>query len=103
MSYSKECDLWSCGVIAFVVLSGEQPFKASMTEETFNNIINGEFDFSSSAWNGISDKAKDFIQKLLTWDEGERPTAEEALQHPWIADQERSSSILEGASSAFSE
>lgn len=101
MSYSKECDLWSCGVIAFVVLSGDQPFKAATTDETFNNIINGEFEFSNPIWNTISNEAKDFIQKLLTWDEGLRATAEQALQHPWL-DIDRSSRSLEGIATAFS-
>lgn len=96
-----ECDLWSCGVITFVCLSGEQPFKAETTEETFSNIINGEYDFSSPVWKKISKKAKDFIEKLLTWDEGERATPEQALQHPWIVDNEKSARSLTGVTTAF--
>ena len=44
----------------------------------------GKFDFADKAWNSISDNAKDFIRKLLTYEQEKRPTAEMALQHPWI-------------------
>jgi len=44
----------------------------------------GKFSFSDSCWTNISDKAKDFITKLLTYDPEKRPTAQEALSHPWI-------------------
>jgi Ca2+-binding EF-hand superfamily protein len=65
-------------------VSGQQPFKGATNEETFMNIVNGEFSFSDEAWDNISSEAKDFIKKLLTWDESSRPTAAQALKHPWI-------------------
>jgi serine/threonine protein kinase len=44
----------------------------------------GKFNFNDPAWKGISDQCKDFISKLLTLDQNKRPSAEEALKHPWI-------------------
>ena len=44
----------------------------------------GKFSFDDKCWNAISDNAKDFIRKLLTYEQEKRPTAEQALQHPWI-------------------
>ncbi|CAB9505557.1 MAP kinase-activated protein kinase 2 (Fragment) [Seminavis robusta] len=85
MSYSYPCDIWSCGVILFLLLSGKQPFKGSTNEETFANIVNGEFSFSDEAWESVSLDAKDCVYKLLTWDASLRPTAAQALEHPWIA------------------
>ena len=68
----------------FLILSGQQPFKGATNEETFTNIVDGKYSFSDSAWDTISNDAKDLIQKMLTWDENARPTAAEALKHPWI-------------------
>ena len=84
MSYGLQCDIWSCGVVLFLILSGQQPFKGADNEETFTNIVDGKYSFSDSSWNTISNDAKDMTQKLLTWDENARPTAAVALEHPWI-------------------
>jgi len=84
MAYGSKCDIWSCGVIAYTVISGKQPFKGANDEETYENIMNARCLFSDVVWGSISDIAKDFITKLLTWDENLRPTAEEALQHMWF-------------------
>ena len=49
-------------------------------------VRNGQFSFDDKAWNNISDNCKDFISKLLTYKPEERPTAGEALEHPWITE-----------------
>jgi serine/threonine protein kinase len=49
-------------------------------------VRSGKFNFDSVAWQHVSDSAKDFIRKLLTYDPAKRPTAEKALQHPWITE-----------------
>jgi serine/threonine protein kinase len=60
----------------------------------------GKFSFADASWNNCSDKAKDFISKLLTYDIEARPSAEEAIQHPWIVEMSKSSidnSLVHGA------
>ena len=83
-SYGHKCDIWSCGVIAFLILTGNQPLKGANDEETFQNIAKGKVSFSDPIWETLSDKAQDFVKKLLTWDQASRPAAAEALRHPWI-------------------
>ena len=83
-SYGPKCDIWSCGVICFIVLSGIPPFNGSSDQEIMKKVKIGKFSFADPVWNSISDNAKDFITKLLTKDQNARPSAEETLMHPWI-------------------
>lgn len=94
MAYGRESDIWSCGCILFLMLSGQQAFKGKTTEDTFTNIVTGQYSFAAPAWQKISDDAKNFIKLLLTWDakSGARPTAAQALQHPWIVNNDPSPS-----------
>lgn len=88
-SYGHKCDIWSCGVIAYLVLTGKQPFKGADDEETFRNIAKGTVSYDDPIWESLSTKSKDFVKKLLTWDQGERPNAAEALKQPWIVKKAR--------------
>jgi len=83
-NYGSKCDIWSCGVITFIVLSGIPPFNGSSDQEIMKKVKAGKFSFSDPVWNSMSDMAKDFITQLLIKDQNKRPTANEALQHPWI-------------------
>lgn len=89
MSYSYKCDIWSVGVISFLILSGQQPFKGQSDQDTFNNIVNGSYTFEAPVWENISDLGKSFVKSLLTWDQDKRPTAAAALEHPWIVQRAR--------------
>ena len=82
--YDEKCDLWSCGVILFVMLCGEPPFYGEDDDEIYNQILTTDVKFSQSEWENISNEAKDLIQKLLTKNYKNRLSAVEALQHPWI-------------------
>lgn len=103
--YTSKCDMWSCGVIAFCLLAGYTPFDAPDDGQVIQAILVGKFDFDDEMWDPISDEAKDFICNLLAYEEEERPTAEQALTHPWLqklrkrelkeSDKERKTSILE--------
>jgi len=84
--YSKECDVWSLGVITYILLSGIPPFNGVTDAEIMGAIKKGKFTFSNKVWNSVSQDAKDFITALLTVDTAKRPTAEQALQHIWICD-----------------
>lgn len=82
--YNEKCDIWSCGVILYILLSGMPPFNGQSDQEIMKKVRAGKFSFSDPAWNNVSSDAKDLITKLLTYDVEVRPSAEVALQHPWI-------------------
>ncbi|XP_071502191.1 serine/threonine-protein kinase 33-like [Diadema antillarum] len=82
--YSQQCDVWSIGVITFLLMSGEPPFNGQDEDGLYDSIRKGELDFSTPAWKRISDEAKNAIQGLLKVDPAHRLTAHELLDHPWI-------------------
>ncbi|CAB9508321.1 MAP kinase-activated protein kinase 2 (Fragment) [Seminavis robusta] len=82
--YTAKCDIWSCGVIAFSLLSGYTPFEGYDDGETLQIILGGTFDFNDPVWEPVSKDAKDFICNLLAYEEKDRPTAHQALSHPWL-------------------
>lgn len=83
-NYGAKCDIWSCGVIAYITMSGIPPFNGASDQEIMKKVKAGKFSFSDPAWNNVSESAKDFITQLLTKDQDKRPSAEQALKHPWI-------------------
>lgn len=82
--YGKECDVWSVGVMAYIILSGIPPFNGSSDADIMAAIKKGVFNFNAPVWKNISQSAKDFITNLLTFDVAKRPSAEQALKHKWI-------------------
>jgi calcium/calmodulin-dependent protein kinase I len=82
--YGKEVDLWSFGVIVYLLLSGEMPFDGTTDQIIDRKILEGSFTFPNLVWYNISEEAKDFICCLLVIDQQKRYTAEQALSHPWI-------------------
>jgi len=97
--YDKRCDLWSLGVVAYILLCGYPPFCGNCGEDCgwergeacsqcqdqlFHNISEGTYDFPKSEWYMISDEAKDLIKKLLVKDASQRLSAEMVLLHPWV-------------------
>uniref|UniRef100_A0A8B9KNT3 Si:dkey-240h12.4 n=1 Tax=Astyanax mexicanus TaxID=7994 RepID=A0A8B9KNT3_ASTMX len=77
-------DMWSIGVITYILLSGLSPFQGETDEETLKNIVALTYEFEPHYFSRTSSMAKDFIQKLLVKDQRERMTADECLLHPWI-------------------
>ena len=82
--YNEKCDLWSCGVIMYILLSGRPPFEGEDEDEILKNVSSGEFDLKNPPFNKISKYAKDLIVKLLNVKVEERISAEEALNHRWF-------------------
>ncbi|KAJ3188308.1 calcium calmodulin-dependent protein kinase type 1G [Gaertneriomyces sp. JEL0708] len=82
--YGKEVDLWSLGVITYILLCGYPPFYSKNHNELFKQIAAGKYEFGHPWWDPISTIAKDFIRKLLVVNAKERYTATEALQHAFI-------------------
>ncbi|XP_018593893.1 death-associated protein kinase 2 [Scleropages formosus] len=81
---SEGTDMWSIGVITYILLSGISPFQGDTDEETLRNILAMNYEFDDYHFSQTTAMAKDFIQKLLVKDQNERMTAEESLLHPWI-------------------
>ena len=82
--YNEKCDLWSCGVIMYILLSARPPFGGQDDEEIMERVSTGEYDLESPPFNKLSSNALDLIKKLLTMDYNERISAEQALNHPWF-------------------
>ncbi len=82
--YNQAVDVWSIGVIAFILLGGYPPFRSKDRKRLFFQIMNGLYTFSPCLWDGITDEAKDLIKKMLMVDPKKRITASEALKHPYM-------------------
>ncbi|XP_041954430.1 myosin light chain kinase 2, skeletal/cardiac muscle isoform X4 [Alosa sapidissima] len=83
---SFNTDMWSLGVITYMLLSGLSPFLGDDDGETLNNILQCQWNFEEAEFIGISDEAKDFISKLLLVNKSWRIGAAQALKHPWLSD-----------------
>ena len=84
-TYDEKCDIWSCGVILYVLLCGYPPFNGDTDVEIMQNVKSGKFQFPPEEWDSISDDAKNLIKKMLEYEPAKRISAMEALQHPWFA------------------
>ncbi|CDW86359.1 UNKNOWN [Stylonychia lemnae] len=82
--YNEKCDLWSIGVILYILLSGKPPFDGNDDKEIVNSVRIGTYSMSGPEWKSITPEAKDLIKKMLTYDITGRITAEQAINHPWI-------------------
>ena len=82
--YDEECDVWSIGVIMYIMLTGVPPFYGSDDDSILNQVSNGKYDTTIESYVALSDNAKDLITKLLKYNPSERITARNALNHPWF-------------------
>ncbi|XP_063626025.1 calcium/calmodulin-dependent protein kinase type 1 [Cydia splendana] len=94
--YGKAVDVWSIGVISYILLCGYPPFYDEKDENLFAQILKGDFEFDSPYWDDISESAKDFIRHLMCVDVDKRYTCRQALAHPWISGNEASSKNIHG-------
>ena len=82
--YDEKCDLWSIGVILYILLTGRPPFDGNDDDEILKNVEIGVYDKTSYPYPSLSSYAKDLINKLLQYDPKKRINAEEALEHQWF-------------------
>eukprot|EP01107_Rhizomastix_libera_P014278 TRINITY_DN4403_c0_g1_i1.p1 TRINITY_DN4403_c0_g1~~TRINITY_DN4403_c0_g1_i1.p1 ORF type:complete len:317 (+),score=90.22 TRINITY_DN4403_c0_g1_i1:64-951(+) len=90
--YGKEVDMWSVGVITYILLCGFPPFFGETVPEIFEQILAAKYDYPDEYWEIVSDDAINFIDSLLVREPSKRMTADQAIQHPWIMKRTISSS-----------
>jgi len=83
--YDTQCDVWSVGVITYILLSAHIPFDGEDEAEMFERILSATYAFPSPMWDGISAEAKDFISKIFVVDPKKRITVSDAMEHSWLA------------------
>jgi calcium/calmodulin-dependent protein kinase I len=94
--YDEKCDMWSLGVILYILLCGFPPFYDENNAELFNQIKSGSFDYPSPYWDEVSDEAKSLIDGLLMVNPAKRLSAADVLRHPWVVSK-ASEATLSGA------
>ncbi|NWI05379.1 KCC4 kinase, partial [Tichodroma muraria] len=84
-AYGPEVDMWSLGIITYILLCGFEPFYDERGDQyMFKRILSCEYDFVSPWWDDVSLNAKDLVKKLIVLDPKKRLTTLQALQHPWV-------------------
>jgi serine/threonine protein kinase len=83
--YGKEVDVWSIGIIMYILLWGYPPFFSDSTSELFEEIKAGNVEFQSPYWDDVSQEAKDLVKRLLTVSPQKRISLEESKEHPWFS------------------
>jgi len=92
-TYTNEVDMWSVGVIIYILLSGYPPFYDESPPKIFKKITEVKYDFDDPAWDDISETAKDLIRRLLVKDPAERLSAKSTLDHPWLKGEAKDSKL----------
>lgn len=82
--YSAAADVFSCGVVLFIMLSGVPPFEGETVRETLERSVEGMYEMNPLRWSRISQAAKEVVRKMLVVDPAERMTVQEFLDHPWL-------------------
>ncbi|KAG6477863.1 hypothetical protein ZIOFF_061295 [Zingiber officinale] len=88
-SYSTEADMWSIGVITYILLCGSRPFWAQTESGIFRSVLRADPNFEELPWPAVSLEAKDFVRRLLNKDYRKRMSAAKALSHPWLRNEHR--------------
>merc|ERR1719162_2403518 len=82
--YNESCDIWSVGVMTYILLCGYPPFYGDKDSDILKMVKKGDYEFVSPDWDNISAQAKDMIGQMFQKKPSRRPTAEQLLEHPWL-------------------
>ena len=82
--YNEKCDIWSCGIIMYVLLTGKPPFSGSTYKEVLEKVEQNSFEFFEKDLNKVSPECKDLIKELTKYDPSKRPSASEVLKNKWF-------------------
>lgn len=82
--YNEKCDIWSAGVLLFILLTGTPPFVGDHDEDIFKNILEENYCVDIGDVQDISEESKDIVIQMLTYDYNKRPSAKKILKHPWF-------------------
>ena len=83
-SYTEKCDMWSCGVIMYILLSGRPPFDGENDTEILEQVSKSMPDYNGPLWSKVSQTGKDLVKKLLQKSSDKRISAKDAMGHPWL-------------------
>ena len=84
-NYTRSCDLWSVGIVAYILIAGHPPFNKRDNSAIHRAVLKGRYRFASKDWKHTTKESRDFVRRLLQADSVGRMTVDEALAHPWIA------------------
>ena len=84
--YDEKSDVWSIGVMLFIMLGGRPPFEGDSEKEIYKKIKKGKYYMDLNSWKDVSDEAIDLVRRLLKFDPNKRITCANALEHRWIKD-----------------
>ena len=93
-NYGLPVDVWSCGVVLYILLCQFPPFYGENTRKLFSKILKGEFTFPSPYWDGMSENAKDLISRMLVLNTENRCTATDVTKHAWFDEVSNPSSMF---------
>lgn len=95
--FDGKADVWSAGVTAFCLLSGAMPFRGLTLDTLYTAVLDGACSYAGAEWGRVSPRAQDLVRRMLVVDPGERWTAWQLLQHPWLADEAAGAAAGAGA------